>query len=100
MADNVFTHIADWRRAQRIANRWEAKGIHTRLDQLARPGRPIYRDFATGYHWSVDQCEYATDMVFRKQTDLQAIYENLHVRQFILHLVKKSLLLLSDSGNS
>jgi hypothetical protein len=25
----------------------------------------------------VDQCEYATDIVFRQQADLQAIYENL-----------------------
>jgi hypothetical protein len=29
------------------------------------------------YHWSVDQCEYATDIVFRKQADLQPLYENL-----------------------
>jgi hypothetical protein len=46
------------------------------LNDLARLCCPIYRDFASGYHWSVDQCEYATDVVFRKQADLQAIYEN------------------------
>ena len=46
-------------------------------DEFARRCCPIYQDFATGYHWSVDQCEYATDIVFRKQTDLAAIYENL-----------------------
>ena len=77
MADNGFSHIADWQRAQRISNGWEAKRIHARLDEFARRCCPIYRDFATGYHWSVDQCEYATDIVFRKQADLQAIYENL-----------------------
>ena len=33
---------------------------------------------ASGYRWSVDHpCEYATDVVFRKQADLQAIYANL-----------------------
>ncbi len=86
MADNAFTHIADWQRAQRISNGWEAKRIHERLNGLARLCCPIYKDFATGYHWSVDQCEYATDIVFRQQEFLQAIYENL-VRTAI-HTVK------------
>ena len=86
MADNAFTSIADWQRAQRISNGWEAKRIHARLDEFARRCCPIYRDFATGYHWSVDQCEYATDIVFRKQADLQAIYENL--ARTAIHTVK------------
>ena len=29
------------------------------------------------YHWSVDQCEYAIDIVFKRQADLAAIYGNL-----------------------
>ena len=86
MADNAFSHIADWQRAQRISNGWEAKRIHIRLDQFARGCCPIYRDFASGYHWSVDQCEYATDIVFRKQPDLQAIYEKL--ARTAIHTVK------------
>jgi hypothetical protein len=86
MADNAFTHIADWPRAQRLSNAWEAKRIHERLNDLARRCCPIYKDFATGYHWSVDQCEYATDIVFRKQADLQAIYENL--ARTAVHTVK------------
>ena len=86
MADNAFSHIADWPRAQRISNGWEAKRIHARLDEFARRCCPIYRDFATGYHWSVDQCEYATDIIFRKQEDLRAIYENL--ARTAIHTVK------------
>ena len=86
MADNAFTHIADWQRAQRLSDAWETKRIHPRLDELARQCCPIYRDFATGYHWSVDQCEYATDIVFRKQADLQAIYENL--ARTAIHTIK------------
>ena len=86
MADNAFTHIADWQRAQRLSNGWETKRIHARLNDLARLCCPIYRDFASGYHWSVDQCEYATDVVFRKQADLQAIYENL--ARTAIHTVK------------
>jgi len=86
MADNAFSHITDWQRAQRIANGWEVKRMHGRLDALARQCCPTYRDFAAGYHWSVDQCEYATDIVFHKQAELQLIYENL-VRTAI-HTVK------------
>jgi hypothetical protein len=86
MADNAFSYIADWPRAQRISNGWEAKRIHARLDEFARRCCPIDRDFASGYHWSVDQCEYATDIVFRCQADLQAIYENL--ARTAIHTVK------------
>jgi len=86
MADNAFSHIADWQRAQHLSNGWEAKRIHSRLDEFAWRCCPIYRDFASGYHWSVDQCEYATDIVFRKQADLQAIYENL--ARTAIHTVK------------
>ncbi len=86
MADNAFTHIADWPRAQRVSNGWEAKRMHARLHALARRCCPIYRDFATAYHWSVDPCEYATDIVFRQQADLQAIYENL--ARTAIHTVK------------
>jgi hypothetical protein len=86
MVDNAFSELGDWQRAQRICNGWEAKRIHAQLDQFARRCCPIYRDFASGYHWSVDQCEYATDVVFRKQADLQAIYGNL--TRTAIHTVK------------
>src|SRR5436189_300447 len=86
LIDNAFVEIADWPRAQRIANRWAAKRIHRKLDEFARGYCPVYRDFASGYHWSADQCEYATDIVYRKQPDLQAIYENL--ARTAIHTVK------------
>ena len=86
MADNAFTHIGDWQRAQVISDSWEAKRIHERLNELAGLSCPIYRDFATGYHWSVNQCEYATDVVFGKQADLQVIYGNL--TRTAIHTVK------------
>jgi hypothetical protein len=86
MTDNAFSHIVDWQRPQRIANGWEAKRIHARLDEFARRCCPIFRDFAAGYHWSVDQCEYATDIVFGKQADLEAICDNL--TRTAIHTVK------------
>jgi hypothetical protein len=86
IADNAFTHIANWEKAQAVSDSWEAKRIHERLNELARLCCPIYGDFATGYHWSVNQCEYATDVVFRRQADLQAIYGNL--TRTAIHTVK------------
>jgi len=86
LLDNAFVRIADWSRAQQIVNGWEAKRIHARLDGFARRYCPIFRTFGVQYHWSVDQCEYATDIVFRRQADLAAIYGNL--TRTAIHAVK------------
>ena len=86
LLDNAFVEIEDWRRAQRIADRWRVKQIHKRLDQFARRFCPIGGSFRQRYHWSVNQAEYASDIVFRRQADLGVIYENL--TRTAIHAVK------------
>ena len=86
LMDNAYVHIADWARAQQIADELDINRLHRRLDQFARRFCPIHRSFGVAYHWSVDQCEYATDIVFRKQADLQPLYENLS--RTAIHTVK------------
>jgi hypothetical protein len=86
LLDNAFVQIGDWERAQQIVNGWEAKRIHRKLDEFAQTYCPILRTFGVQYHWSVDQCEYSTDIVFRKQADVAAIYENL--ARTAIHTVK------------
>lgn len=86
LLDNAFTSIGDWRRAQQIANGLEIRRLHSRLDEFARRFCPIADAFGVGYHWSVDQCEYATDIVFQRQADLAAIYGNL--TRTAIHTVK------------
>jgi hypothetical protein len=86
LLDNAFVRMGDWERAQHIVNGWEAKRIHRKLDEFARTYCPIFRAFGVQYHWSVDQCEYSTDIVFRKQADVAAIYENL--ARTAIHTVK------------
>jgi hypothetical protein len=86
LLDNAFVEMGDWERAQYIVNGWEAKRIHRRLDEFAKTYCPIFRAFGVEYHWSVDQCEYATDIVFRKQADVAAIYDNL--ARTAIHTVK------------
>src|SRR5215831_16882928 len=86
LIDNAFVEIADGQRAQHIADGLQIKRLHRRLDEMAHRFCPIHRDFGVAYHWSVDQCEYATDVVFRKQADLAAIYGNL--TRTAIHTVK------------
>lgn len=86
LADNAFVEVADWKRAQQLANGMEMKRLHGKLDQLARIYCPIYRDFGVQYHWSVDQCEYATDIVFKRQAELAVIYGTL--TRTAIHAVK------------
>src|SRR5580700_10556258 len=86
LLDNAFVQIEDWARAQQIAHAWEAKRMHWKLDEFAQTYCPILQAFGVQYHWSVDQCEYATDIVFRKQVDVAAIYGNL--ARTAIHTVK------------
>jgi hypothetical protein len=86
LVDNAFADVDDWKRAQQVANGLEVKRLHYRLDEFARRFCPIHRSFGLAYHWSVDQCEYATDIVFKRQADLAAIYGNL--TRTAIHTVK------------
>jgi hypothetical protein len=86
LLDNAFTGISDWERAQRFADDLRIQKLHRKLDQFASRFCPIHRSLGMSYHWSVDQCEYSTDIVFRKQADLQPLYENLS--RTAIHTVK------------
>lgn len=86
MLDNSFAFIADFPSAQRWADRMDAKQLHHRLDQWATRFCPLQAHFPSGYHWSLQQVEYATDLVFRRQTELQPLYETL--THTAIHAVK------------
>ncbi len=77
MIDNAFDSISDFERAQEISDNIDIKKIHTNLDELAQKYCPVHAAFGQVYHWSIMQVEYATDIVFKKQEDLQAIYSDL-----------------------
>jgi len=86
LLDNAPTRIADWERAQSLADDLRIQKLHRKLDEFASRFCPIHRSFGADYHWSVNQCEYATDIVFRKQADLQPLYEDLS--RTAIHTVK------------
>lgn len=98
MLDNGFDYIEDFDKAQQLCDELEVNKIHQRLDHLAKTYCPVYQCFNEVYHWSIIQAEYATDLVFKKQEDLQAIYSELvttaihtvkpdHIATFLGHKV-------------
>jgi hypothetical protein len=77
LADNCFTRIADPAAAQRLADHFEARHLHAILDRYAAQFCPALTGFPAGYHWSLMQIEYATDLIFTRAEDLQPIYTDL-----------------------
>lgn len=75
LMDNAFVSIADFPRAQSLADSLDAGRLHHHLDRIAAEYCPVTRHFPSGYHWSLMQVEYATDVVFRRQEDFQPLYE-------------------------
>ena len=75
--DNAFGWIADFERAQKLADGFRVEMLHRKLDGFADCYCPVVKQFELNYHWSLDQVEFATDIVFQHQSDLQAIYEKL-----------------------
>lgn len=86
LLDNAFSEIADWTRAQALADAWEPARLHRQLDRLAATYCPVLRYFPAGVHWSLMQVEYATDVVFRRQAEFQPLYAAL--TRTAIHAVK------------
>ncbi len=86
MADNAFLEIEDFSRAQELADQWVVGALHRQLNRWAQIYCPVIRHFHTGYHWSLMQVEYATDIVFKRQADLGPLYEVL--ARTAIHTVK------------
>ena len=76
-ADNCFVHISDFQSAQHIADTFDAKPLHQRLDQLASRFVAVHDRWGQGLHWSIYQAEWATDLVFKSSRILPVLYEEL-----------------------
>jgi len=76
LLDNAFVQCDDWNVAQSLADRLKPEKIQRILDRSARKYCPVIKQFAPCY-WSLMQVEYATDVVFGKQRDLNHLYEDL-----------------------
>ena len=86
LLDNAFSAIEDWAAAQQLSDSWDPSRLHRKLDEFSDRYCPVLKRIEESYHWSLDEAEYATDIVFRRQADLQSIYGQL-IRTAI-HTVK------------
>lgn len=86
LADNALTSINDFPQAQQIADSLRIGHLHKKLDAYAKQFCCVVEKFSLSYHWSITRTEYATDILFKHQHDLQAIYDDL-VRTAV-HTVK------------
>lgn len=86
LLDNVFLDVDDFARAQKIADQFRVQRLHRFLNQLVASCCPLLEQFPAGYHWSLLQAEYATDIVFHSRPELAVLYETL-VRTAV-HAVK------------
>lgn len=77
VADNAFVRIADFERAQALADTFNPERLHRILDRYARLCCPVLDVFAQTYHWSIMQAEYSTDLVFKSEQILRPLYEQL-----------------------
>jgi hypothetical protein len=86
LAGNAFLFIANFERANLLAKRLNIRKLHRQLDRFAERYCPIIKSLPLDYHWSIMQAEYATDIIFKRQQDLQAIYP--HLLETLIHSVK------------
>jgi len=86
MADNAFLAIDDFEKAQKLADSLDAKQLHRRLDRWAKRFCTVQRLFRNGYHWSFMQVEYATDVLFHRQTEFLPLYDS--IVHTAIHAVK------------
>jgi len=84
--DNAFLQIEDLERSQKIADDWPVEKLHRKLDEWGERYCPVIRQFEVRYHWSLEQVEFSTDLLFRRPEDLQAIYGPL--TRTAIHTVK------------
>ena len=79
--DNSFTDISDPVKAQELAAKFDSKKFSRQLDSFAKSINPfldtVYSTFGQGYHWCVNQCEFATDVMFKERRFLEDIYPSL-----------------------
>ncbi len=85
MSDNAFSACADWQRAQQLADSLDPRQLHEQLRELTQLCCPASSQFPNGYHWSLSQVEYAQDLVFKEQSRVDQLFEEL-ARQALLSI--------------
>ena len=69
--------IDDFEVANQFAAQLDIEQLHAKLDNFARQYCPVIHDLNLRCNWSIMQAEYATDLVFKRQSTVQAFYPRL-----------------------
>ena len=77
LQDNAFASLSDWKQAQQLSDSLTPELLHRKLDRWTKLCFPLLEQFPSGYHWSLMQLEYSTDIVFSSPERLRPLYENI-----------------------
>jgi hypothetical protein len=72
--ENALVRIDNFEQANQLAQTLDIDTLYQRLNELAAEYCPVVESLDQHYHWSISQAEYATDLVFKNQSTLQAFY--------------------------
>lgn len=86
LLDNLIVDVVDYQRAQELSDALKVEELHHRLDAWVERFFPCLLIFTNRCHWSIMQCEYATDLIFKRPEDLAPLSDAL-VRSAV-HVVK------------
>jgi hypothetical protein len=77
--DNVFLRVDDWKRAQKLADRFTKLNWPCILERYARYVNPLLKNLLHGYehYWVASQSEYSTDIIFKSSSDLRELFPRL-----------------------
>lgn len=73
--ENAFFSLDDFAKTQDLSDGIRVEDLHQALDLFAKRYCPIR--YGLPYQWTIMQAEYATDILFYRQADLQYVYEPL-----------------------
>ena len=86
LADNAFLAIADFAKANQLAAELDVEMLHAKLDSYASRYCAVPDALGLEYSWSIMQAEYATDVVFRSKSTVEAMFP--HLVESLIQAVK------------
>jgi len=83
--ENAFVQVADFLRAQELADAAVTRNWHKLLDRFGQRFNPLLQELnLRGYYWTLRQGEYATDIIFKDPGQLRPLYQMV-IRHAIEH---------------
>jgi hypothetical protein len=76
--ENCFVDIENLKKAQKLSDSAVNRNWHKTLDRYSNLFNPLISSSSglslRGYYWTVRECEYATDVIFKNESSLAKVY--------------------------